>query len=252
MENTTTQDQETTLFLAEPPHRVLQGEGPNLGKKMILLRLFGCNVQCPACDSYHTWRAGDLAPTRKKVPLTELVPFLVNELRSTGTDRILISGGEPQLHQESIRVLIIAMESYYGLGIKYDIETTGERSWELLQEHFSNIQFNLSPKIGALSPKNIPSEHQFFTTTLQEYRHRLHYVLKVVVRKEQAEQDLSAIQEFASKYAIPSSRIYLMPFGTTKDQIIDECEFWIPKAFELGYEVSPRMHILIYGNRRLV
>lgn len=34
--------------------RTIQGEGPNSGKRAIFLRLAGCNLQCPGCDTEYT------------------------------------------------------------------------------------------------------------------------------------------------------------------------------------------------------
>ena len=34
------------IYLAEEPHGVLQGEGNLIGKKMLLIRVAGCDVKC--------------------------------------------------------------------------------------------------------------------------------------------------------------------------------------------------------------
>jgi organic radical activating enzyme len=47
------------LCLAEEPHLVIQGEGNLIGKKMLLLRVSGCNIKCRDCDSPHTWKQSD-------------------------------------------------------------------------------------------------------------------------------------------------------------------------------------------------
>ena len=61
----------------------LQGEGNNLGKKVTFIRLAGCNLSCPWCDTNHD-------------PYTEYE--IKDIIREIETSSVIITGGEPTIH----------------------------------------------------------------------------------------------------------------------------------------------------------
>ena len=68
----------------------IQGEGFNTGLAAWFIRLAGCDVRCPWCDSKNTW-SPHLFPIRT-------VDDLVNEVSATPAENIVLTGGEPLLH----------------------------------------------------------------------------------------------------------------------------------------------------------
>lgn len=73
-----------------------QGEGVFLGLPAFFIRLYGCPVHCPWCDSAGTWHP-DYKPSANK--LERLEPdVLANEAVAAGTPRVVITGGEPAIH----------------------------------------------------------------------------------------------------------------------------------------------------------
>lgn len=68
----------------------IQGEGFWSGENSFFIRLAGCNVFCPWCDQKETW-------SMKKYPLFTL-ENIKNELTNINTKHIIITGGEPLLH----------------------------------------------------------------------------------------------------------------------------------------------------------
>lgn len=68
----------------------IQGEGANTGKAAWFVRLGGCNVRCPWCDSPSTWDAG-------RHPLRS-ISSIVNEIAASPAINVVITGGEPLLH----------------------------------------------------------------------------------------------------------------------------------------------------------
>ena len=68
----------------------IQGEGPFCGVPCVFVRLAGCNLQCPACDTEYTAGRRDMGPYE--------VLAEVNELwRAEGWRRglVVVTGGEP-------------------------------------------------------------------------------------------------------------------------------------------------------------
>lgn len=71
----------------------LQGEGVHQGKAAYFIRLGGCDVGCVWCDVKESWDGG-------KHPLY-LVEDLVDEVKKTPTQIVVITGGEPFMHNLS-------------------------------------------------------------------------------------------------------------------------------------------------------
>lgn len=230
----------TKLLLAEPLHYVIQGEGLNVGRKMILMRVSGCNINCPDCDSKHTWNTID-----KQWSLKELKNEFI-KLREKYHDlsHILITGGNPELYYNEIVELISDLgNTYYW---SFDLEVPGLISWPNLSSYFNRIFFNVSPKIGALYNNKTNFEYKFFNLL------PLNFIVKIVTSKNTFNEDLKRIYSFIDKYYLSLKDIYLMPFGTTREQICEESQFLIEKCFEYGFNFTPRLHVLIYDNQKLV
>ena len=99
----------------------LQGEGYHQGKAAYFIRLGGCDVGCVWCDVKDSWEA-------EKHPLFAIAG-LVAEVKKTPSEIVVITGGEPLLHNldELTRQLQAA-------GLKTNIETSGSSplsgSWD--------------------------------------------------------------------------------------------------------------------------
>lgn len=71
-----------------------QGEGTHMGRAAFFIRLFGCPVHCPWCDSAGTWHP-DFIPTK----VDRLSPQdLVDKATAANGDFTVITGGEPAIH----------------------------------------------------------------------------------------------------------------------------------------------------------
>jgi 7-carboxy-7-deazaguanine synthase len=113
-----------------------QGEGVHMGKSAFFIRLHGCPVHCPWCDSAGTWH-----PDHKPDNVDRLSPReLAEEAFSSGCEIVIITGGEPAIHnlhdltyELNIRNLPVHIETCGAFPIK------GEMAW-----------VTLSPKILAL------------------------------------------------------------------------------------------------------
>ena len=107
----------------------LQGEGANAGQAAVFIRLSGCNLRCPFCD------------TDFKEHIVMDLPAIINHVRESCNGYTMprwcvITGGEPSL--QPIQALV---EPLHELGMKVAVETNGTR------EIPSEIDFvTVSPK----------------------------------------------------------------------------------------------------------
>ena len=114
----------------------LAGEGANVGRPVVFIRLSGCNMKCPFCDTLH--RQGRFIS----------IPIIIEEIKrkAKNCNYIIFTGGEPllQLNPEIV-------EQFLRQGFKIGLETNGTLPIPK-EAHFDYI--TVSPKVEALTVKN--------------------------------------------------------------------------------------------------
>lgn len=133
-------DPDGALDIAGKPFATIQGEGPYTGIPSIFVRLAGCNLQCPLCDT-------DYTSDRRRLSTNLLLEEIATEAREIGGKHplVVLTGGEP--FRQNITPLI---DFLLGLGHIVQIETNGT-----LNIPFANrLELSLvcSPKTGSLHP----------------------------------------------------------------------------------------------------
>lgn len=119
----------------------IQGEGPYSGCPAVFVRLAGCNLQCPLCDT-------DYTKGRAALSVDEIVAEVKEQHGSSPTRLIVISGGEP--FRQPIGKLVAR---FLDEGYQVQIETNGSLyqagPWE-------RCTIVCSPKTGALNRSLLP------------------------------------------------------------------------------------------------
>jgi 7-carboxy-7-deazaguanine synthase len=90
----------------------IQGEGYYQGHAAYFIRLGGCDVGCVWCDVKESWDAS-------LHPLTS-VEVMVDKAKASGTNIVVITGGEPVMYDLSALTQALKAE-----GLKTNIETSG-------------------------------------------------------------------------------------------------------------------------------
>jgi len=90
----------------------IQGEGAFTGSAAYFIRLGGCDVGCVWCDVKESWDPD----SHPKVPVKELV----DNARSSGAEIVVITGGEPAMHD-----LNHLTSELQNAGLRTHIETSG-------------------------------------------------------------------------------------------------------------------------------
>ena len=100
-----------------------QGEGVHMGRAAFFIRLFGCPVHCPWCDSAGTWHPKHVPATVAKMSALELAQEAVNSQAKI----VVITGGEPAIHDLSSLCDAIRDEFDFGVNSLANIhlETSG-------------------------------------------------------------------------------------------------------------------------------
>ncbi|HEK85385.1 MAG: 7-carboxy-7-deazaguanine synthase QueE [Candidatus Saccharicenans sp.] len=94
----------------------LEGEGLRQGEPTIFVRLSGCNLRCPFCDTKYAWEDG------QPMPISAILSKIVGISRLFPTNWVSLTGGEPLL--QDLRPLIRALRKG---GFRIQVETNGTR-----------------------------------------------------------------------------------------------------------------------------
>lgn len=119
----------------------IQGEGPNCGQPAIFIRLAGCNLQCPGCDT-------DYTSTRKRMSVAILrshVDMLKeDEYPDAPKPLVVITGGEP-FRQNVSHICTSLIKG----GYRVQIETNGTLAPSVDLHH--SVEIVCSPKTGKIN-----------------------------------------------------------------------------------------------------
>lgn len=122
----------------------IQGEGPFCGVPCVFIRLAGCNLQCPFCDTEYT-------EGRVRMSVSEILHDVLT-VSPQGSGLVVITGGEP-FRQNLTRLLdrLITNEFYV------QIETNGtlppsDYKYSVKTENKTGAYIVCSPKAGKVNP----------------------------------------------------------------------------------------------------
>lgn len=220
----------------------IQGEGRHAGCPSLFIRFLYCNLGCAWCDTRFTWDK-DVIEEGSLQTVDEITDQAVNLLQSENVCKpphIVLTGGEPMLHQQQLPSLISRLKSS---GLNYfEIETNGMfvPSDEMLE---AISWWNCSPKLrnnGLTPDTNLAPE------ALRVISKTGRADFKFVVRNR------DDIEEIKSDFLplIKREQVMLMCEGWTRKKQLANMEWLMEECKRQGFRFSPRLHILIWNNQR--
>lgn len=102
----------------------IQGEGPFAGTPCVFVRLAGCNLQCPWCDTDYTSSRELMLPDTLLEQVADLLPAVASASRQplehARMPLVVITGGEP--FRQNLAKLVTTL---FHAGYRVQIETNG-------------------------------------------------------------------------------------------------------------------------------
>lgn len=222
-----------SLVVAEVFGPTWQGEGPSTGRTASFVRLGRCNLACTWCDTPYTWDWERFDPAAE---LSERsVDDIVAELDGFGpVELLVVTGGEPLLQQGRLPPLLAAARAR---GLRVEIETAGTLapSAEVVELVDG---FNVSPKLAS---SGNPLERRVKPDVLRAFEATGKAVFKFVVRDE------AELEEVAAFGVAP---VWVMPEGTDAEALTERMRALAPAVLARGWNLSPRLHVHLWGDRR--
>ena len=207
----------------------LQGEGCLAGTPMVILRLQGCSVGCPFCDTKETWYedidkkvsfrdALGTSENYSDITENEIVGFIRDNFKNTLW--VLVTGGEPA-EQDLGRLTSCLSKANYRIALETSGTATGHEN--------AILNWNcVSPKIG------MPGQREIIPWTI-----RVADELKFVIG---CQKDLDVVSCFLAKYSKRDDcQVCLQPMSTNQKAT----ELCIETCMRMGYRLSLQRHKLI-------
>lgn len=215
-----------------------QGEGPNLGRRAMFVRLAGCNLHCAWCDTPYSWdwTRHDRAQEVTSRTIGDLSDELAPHLPSTGL--VVLTGGEPFVQTSGLAKLARHLLSD---GWNVEVETNGTRSPRGMP---AGVTYNVSPKLAHADTG--PVEKRVRPGVLAEFV-TLPAAYKFVATSP---ADVAEVAEVVDAVGLPADRVWIMPEGTDAATLAATAAMIAPAVLAAGYNLTTRLHVLAFGDKR--
>jgi 7-carboxy-7-deazaguanine synthase len=224
----------------------LQGEGRLAGVPSVFVRTSGCNLRCWFCDSYHTsWE-----PSHAWLSVDDII----EEVERHDADHVVLTGGEPLVHEESAALL----DRLDDLGYHTTVETNGTIAVDAPIDLAS-----ISPKIASSTPtaeRDPKGEGEWaerheqrrldldaLATLVDRYPFQLKFVVTGPEDMPEIESMVERLRD-RTETTVTDADVLLMPEGQTRDQLDDTREVVADLAMEYGYRYTPRLHVDLWND----
>jgi organic radical activating enzyme len=215
----------------------VQGEGVNIGKPSVFLRMALCNLSCVWCDTKYTWdwKNYDYSKEVKEM----LISDIKEQIEKYGKYHLVITGGEPLLQQKGLVMLLYELDPEYFV----EVETNGTIiPTDYMRKRVN--QWNVSPKLSTSGNKlgtyEKDSCYRFFRSLKNSY-------FKYVVKDE---NELKEVESLINKYKIPRNRVLLMSQATNREELYLYGSLIKTLSYNHGLKYTTRMHIEKWDNQR--
>lgn len=218
----------------------IQGEGKLAGVPSLFIRVSGCNLRCRWCDTpYASW-----TPEGENCSLRRIMGLVAK----TAIRHVVITGGEPLL-MPGMAELCFAIQA---IGRHVTVETAGT-----IYEPLPVDLVSVSPKLSNSTPDaqsggpwaeiheqrrlNIPVLQRFIDTAAD-------LQLKFVIQRP---EDVDEVCDVLGKLRNwREEDVLLMPEGTSAELLAERSLWLVEQCQALGYRFAPRLHVMLWGNRR--
>ena len=250
--------------------RSLQGEGPCVGFPSTFVRFSKCVLNCPFCDSKHTWKdeEGNI-----KIEDTNSFQELLDYIEK-GPRHVVLTGGEPLINYDGVefRALLYYLVNH---GYETTLETTLLTNindiknkdiksmyfhlWDTLGELTNICRFMVSPKMdtrcydGEVTEDDIIRFYSFPQHVADKFTRLDSFFYKIVYDQKYEKLIVRLLNSLPEDWV--KNYVYMMPL--TPQPFNDKFEEYRESCiktqdFCMKYEVkySPRIHIDMFGGKR--
>lgn len=226
------------MRVAEVFGPTIQGEGPSCGQQATFIRLWGCNLDCSWCDTPYTWDVtgkNGTAYARDDESTVLSVEELVELVPSSPT-LVVVTGGEPLVQATELAWLAAVLIER---GHRVEVETNGTRA---PLPTIPSLTYNVSPKLA-----HADTSKPALRDALRDYRDSTVASFKFVACSA---DDLDEVAGIVERYDLDPSTVWIMPEGRQATAIVNGLAALVDGVVARGWNLSPRLHVLCWGDKR--
>ena len=240
-------------------YTAVQSEGSRAGYPTVVIRTTGCTHRCYFgeggwCDSWYT----SIHPEKGKFTFQSIIDMYNSHPH---IKEMMLTGGSPTMHKKLVNELThFANER----DIFITIETEGSH---FLPTDYPIDLLSISPKfsnsiptIGAVTPtgkiadeKMIKTHNRFRVNKdaiRQSIEYHNDYHIKPVLDKNLT--ILNEIEEFIDDLEVPKEKIWAMPAGDTREELVKSYPIVMNFVRDKGWRFTGRSHIVAFDTEREV
>ena len=224
-----------TLVVSEVFGPTFQGEGPSVGQVAAFVRLGRCNLACRWCDTPYTWDWDRHDPAAELATMS--VADVVARLDAVGAGLVVVTGGEPLLQQHRLPPLLEAVRDR---GWQVEVETGGTIAPAVPEGLVG--RWNVSPKLAS---SGMAPERRHRPDVLRAFVDTGRAVFKFVVQRPGELDEVAAMVDGSGL-----DPVWIMPEGTDEATVLARMRALAPHVVARGWNLTPRLHVLVWGDRR--
>jgi len=223
----------------------IQGEGKLMGVPSAFVRASGCNLRCVWCDTpYASWD-----PQGDEMPVAQIVEQVIS---SNGIPspmkHVVVTGGEPAIMPDIVD-LCRDLKSR-------DLHVTLETAATVYTDAPIDLA-SLSPKLANSTPTHreqgrfaaAHEKHRLNVPVIQQFIDRSpDFQLKFVVCDAADLAEIHALLDQLKNWT--PADVLLMPEGIDAATLAERSSWLAELCKSEGFRFCPRLHVLLYGNRR--
>lgn len=200
--------------------RSLQGEGVLIGTPTVFVRTVGCNLRCSWCDTEYAREGGQEMS----------VDQIIAEVDGHGTRFVCLTGGEPMLQKDAIRLMNRLLERLY----QVTLETNGTISLEDVPCSESMlISMDVKCPSSGMQDRTMFSNIELLSPADQ---------LKFIVADK---EDLRYAEGILKDYEVKANVIFTPVGGMDLEPV---ARFVLNR--KINARVLPQLHKMIWGDKR--
>jgi 7-carboxy-7-deazaguanine synthase len=171
-----------------------------------------------------------------------------------GADHVVLTGGEPLLHDASEELLERLAEAGY--------HTTVETNGTIVPDPKTPIDLaSVSPKLESSTPTperdpkgdgEWEARHEArridldaLSTLVERYDHQLKFV---VTDREDVDEITDLLDRLRERVSVSDERVLLMPEGATRERLDETRNRVADLAMEYGFRYTPRLHVDLWND----
>lgn len=175
-----------------------------------------------------------------------LIERLVNLAPNYKDFDFILTGGEPSLYFNN-PILLSVLEHFYHKKIPFMCR----EQWLYFFEFspiLKELHFTLSVKLSFSLEQESKRINLKALQNILNNAKSAHF--KFVLESQNAAQSIAEIQSLLKQLSLKNNEIFLMPLGTTNNELDKNLKTLAPLAIKHGFRLSDRLHIRLWDNKK--